>query len=128
MGRYTDSSPFLTDLPSLELISGWESHGGFWQFRLLNVCLVLHNLRVVDGRIQIFSEATRKWEPLGLLDMVPVEHRPIKEERPIPWPWFYRRIGLPCPEYLIDRRIGEEPADLADRERSRLARMARIPG
>lgn len=125
MGTYPDTVPFLADMPPIELISAWEPYGGGWQFRLLAVGTVDHVLGVREGRIFIVSEVDWKWQPLTLLDTVPVEHRPVRGNIPMRWARFFALIGRKCPEYLRDRRENTDP-DTRYQPRYDLPRIPRL--
>ena len=108
MRLYADPIPFVADIPPVEQIAAWQAFGGMWEFRLLAVGTVVHTFAVQDGRVVILSELTWEWEPLTLLDTVPVEHRAWRGAMPIRWGRFYRLIGKPCPGFLVDTRAADE--------------------
>lgn len=93
---------FELGLPSPAAIAAWERAGGQWQFRFLEAAIVLHQLRIADEVIQIWSDGDKVWEPLFLLDDSAIEHRPSQRGAAINWLAFYQATALPRP-YWLDR-------------------------
>lgn len=100
---------FEMGLPSPQAIAAWEKAGGQWQFRFLETAIVLHQLRLADDVIQIWSDGERAWEPLFLLDESATEHRPAQRGAAVNWVAFYKATGLPAPYWLLPGTEGGQP-------------------